>query len=927
MSIAKKRSALKESAAVSVITSTTPDTLTKRFFKDKKGKRRKVTIASLKRGRVRTVYVKTEEEFKYLLMRLENNQALTYGISVSGKGIVITVSEWNRLGRPQGYVPRSKQAFPFRNGPGIMMFDYDPQDDVLGRWDVVRIFCEVCPGLRKARFIWWPSSGSYIYEGEKELIGLRGQRFYFFVRDASDIPRAGKALETYLWAAGYGHIKIISSGSMLPRTLVDTQVWQGNRLDFASGAECDPPYEQRRGDPKILKPREGDGGPLDTKVVIPEPDEETVKLAAANIARAKEENKEEALAVRQEWMKRQIVKVAAKINPNNPTDSNTVAMAAESVRRAVETRELDLNWILHVEVESEIVQVTVGDVLADPAKWNGLHTKDPIEPDYDGGRIVGKLFLTGAKPNIHSFARGGCTYFLVTDLEWVEIVSGRDVDVVDETLSVMRRVPLFFDFGDLLVAFDETDRMLTIEAPSLGYFLGRYIQFGNTEKNEKDEIIKKNKNPPSSICSKIISLSFVRNLRPLKGVITAPSIRPDGTIFDQPGYDLKTQLLFIPSGDVPLILTKPTHRQIRRAAKKLWQPFRLFPFVDAVARGVHFAAMLSALTIHVFKTRPCIGYDATSPGSGKTLLAQCLGALVLGRTPGVYSPTNNDEEIRKTVFSALTAGETLIVWDNVDEDFYSKHFANLLTTPTINGRPLGESMIKHVPNTSLLVVTGNNLTVTKDMGRRMILARIDPEDENPEKRPFDFNPLEVCLEQRQELNAAGLTVLCGFIETGKPRQTDDGPLGSFEDWDEWIRQCVVWIGNEIWPGQFDDPLLSSKESAENDPDRESYIALLEAWRECYGDHAVPLSEVMVTVNKEQQKGLKKGVDSGPFKDPEPEEILVGAIQDLSGVRGDLSSQSLGRMLSNRKGRVVNGLRLVQGKKKRNGAFRWKVEEV
>ena len=919
-------SELKESAAVSVITSTNPHTLTKRFHKDENGVMHKTTIANIKRGRVRTVYLKTLEEFRDILLSLANNQALAYGITAKRKGILITASEWQRLDQPDGFVPRTKQAFPYRKGLGIMMLDYDPGDDVLERMEVVRIFYKVCPGLDKTRFIWWPSSGSLIFEDDVEVIGLRGQRFYYFVSDATDIPRAGMALNTYLWAAGHGRIMISLSGSMLPRTLVDTAVWQGNHLDFASGAECDPPYEQRRGDPKIQRVKEGNDGPLNTRTAIPNPDKETQKLAAKNIAKAKAEMKDEALIVRQKWVKKRVTETAAELNPDNPTDPQAVEAATKSVTRVIETNDLDSNWIIHVEVDDDIVEVAVSEILSDPERWNGLLTQDPLEPEYNNGSIVGRLYLKGARPNLHSFAHGGSTYFLVGDVKWIEVAPGRDVDVVDNTLAVMRAVPMFFDFGDILVAFDKCDRMLIVGSASLEYYLGKYIQFGSTSKNDKGEIIKTYKNPPTSVCSKIIALSFTRRMKPLKGVITAPTIRPDGSLLDKPGYDPETQLLFVPDGEFPLIPNNPTEKQVLRAARKLWRPFRLFPFVDDVARGVHFAALLSALMIHAFSTRLGFAYDASAAGSGKTMLAQCVGAIVFGKVPGVFSPTSNDEEIRKVVFSALTTGQNLIIWDNVDDDFYSKYFANLLTTPSIFGRPLSESIIKEVPNTAMLIVTGNNLVISKDMVRRVAVARIVPEEERPEDRLFKFNPLKMSLKQRPELIAAGLTVMRGFISAGMPRQTKDGRLGSFEQWDDYVRQCVVWVGRKIWPGQFGDPLLSNKESAANDPDRESLLTFLVAWRECYGDSEIPLSEVMVTVKQKQNK-LNKGADNVMQVKLKPEDILVDAIQDLSGVRGDLNSKSLGKALSNRKGRVVNGLRLVQGKKQRTGAARWKVEAL
>ena len=57
--------------------------------------------------------------------------------------------------------------------------------------------------------------------------------------------------------------------------------------------------------------------------------------------------------------------------------------------------------------------VTVGEILSNPTKYNGKLTKDPLEPDYDGGRTVGRLYLLNGKPNLHSQAHGGKNYKLI----------------------------------------------------------------------------------------------------------------------------------------------------------------------------------------------------------------------------------------------------------------------------------------------------------------------------------------------------------------------------------------------------------------------------------------------------------------------------------------------------------------------------------
>jgi putative DNA primase/helicase len=63
------------------------------------------------------------------------------------------------------------------------------------------------------------------------------------------------------------------------------------------------------------------------------------------------------------------------------------------------------------------IVVTVGDLLGPKgADFDGKLCLDPVEPDYDGGRAVGKFFWnSGRGPVVHSFAHGSTTYRLAHD--------------------------------------------------------------------------------------------------------------------------------------------------------------------------------------------------------------------------------------------------------------------------------------------------------------------------------------------------------------------------------------------------------------------------------------------------------------------------------------------------------------------------------
>ena len=120
-------------------------------------------------------------------------------------------------------------------GPGIMMLDYDAPKDgtaVLGKKALVQMLLSVCPNLNNSCLIWWPSTSSYLYAGDQQLVGLKGQRVYLFIKHGTDIERAGRVLNERLWAKGFGRYEVGAAGQLLKRSVFDGSVWQTNHIDF-----------------------------------------------------------------------------------------------------------------------------------------------------------------------------------------------------------------------------------------------------------------------------------------------------------------------------------------------------------------------------------------------------------------------------------------------------------------------------------------------------------------------------------------------------------------------------------------------------------------------------------------------------------------------------------------------------------------------
>lgn len=268
--------------------------LTKRIFL-KDGKVAKEASANFSKGRFETISVGSAQELGDYINTLKTNEALGYGMCVKGvSGLVATDKK-----RQGDEVARTRKFFAFPAGqPGILCLDYDApkEGSVFSRDELIGILDEVAPGITSASWVWLPSAGSCILRDGEELIGIRGQRILAFVDDASDIPRAGKALIDRLWLSGRGEISLSASGSMLERTIFDGCVWAPEHLDFIGGSVVEAPLTQDRGDPVVHE-----GGFADTRHCLPDLSEVEATHVAELQQAAKHEKEPEAKAVRVTW--------------------------------------------------------------------------------------------------------------------------------------------------------------------------------------------------------------------------------------------------------------------------------------------------------------------------------------------------------------------------------------------------------------------------------------------------------------------------------------------------------------------------------------------------------------------------------------------------------------------------------------------------
>ncbi len=152
------------------------------------------------------------------------------------------------------------------------------------------------------------------------------------------------------------------------------------------------------------------------------------------------------------------------------------------------------------------------------------------------------------------------------------------------------------------------------------------------------------------------------------------------------------------------------------------------------------AALLTAVVRALLPTAPGFLFMAPTAGSGKSLLASCVGVLAGVPRPARMPSTRQEEEFRKRLLAVARESRAAVLLDNVSGHIESDALCAYLTSDHYADRLLGVSNTVEVPVTGIFMVTGNNVTLVGDLNRRLLTCRIDPgveryrtEEEKPTK--------------------------------------------------------------------------------------------------------------------------------------------------------------------------------------------------
>jgi hypothetical protein len=395
----------------------------------------------------------------------------------------------------------------------------------------------------------------------------------------------------------------------------------------------------------------------------------------------------------------------------------------------------------------------------------------------------------------------------------------------------------------------------------------------------------------------------------LTAVINGPTLRADGSILDQPGYDVGTGLLFDPQGAAfPPVPQNPSKEDAAAALSVINSLIKTFPFVGKPDQAVALSGVLTTVIRRSLSTAPLHGYNAPAAGTGKSLLVDIASIIATGQPAAVIAQGKTEEEMEKRLGAALIAGDQLISIDNCEGSLGGELLCQALTQPSLKIRILGRSLNAEVPSNAAMFATGNNLTLVGDMTRRAIRCSLDAGVERPELRAFESDPIETVRAKRGEYLVAVLTVLRAFHLAGRPRQAP--PLGSFAEW-SWVRDALIWLGEA-------DPCVTMDEVRNADPKLDALTMVIEQWQQIVGDRRVSAKQIIDTAV--EQDGDHFGRSS--FVNPDFREALLV----IAGDRGAVSGRRLGKWLAANQNRVIGGRKIVADGIVA-GILRWRLASV
>ncbi len=399
--------------------------------------------------------------------------------------------------------------------------------------------------------------------------------------------------------------------------------------------------------------------------------------------------------------------------------------------------------------------------------------------------------------------------------------------------------PTLFQRGTILTRVRLRDEAPSLQAMSDKMLQGRLAQVANWFRRSSKKYVAVA--PPMEVVSYVQNLPEWPDIPVLKALIEAPTFTKDGDLITAPGYHPKARLwLHCPTDLYKPVSLEPTNEEVAAARDLLLNDLLGdFPFVDDASRAHALAAMLLPFARDLIDGPTLLhAIDAPTPGTGKSLLAKIIAIPATGHGPNVMTEARDEDEWRKRITAVLVKSPVFTLIDNVGQRLGSVQLSGVLTAEVWEDRILGLSRTAVVPVRCVWLATGNNMSMSTEVARRVAPIRLDAELEMPwHRRGFRHPNLPAwAIENRGRLVLACLTLVQAWISRGRPLSTLEGP-GSYERWTAVMGGILEVAGVPGFVANADTFYqVADQESAE-------WREFLAAWEERFGGQRVGVQDL------------------------------------------------------------------------------------
>lgn len=456
------------------------------------------------------------------------------------------------------------------------------------------------------------------------------------------------------------------------------------------------------------------------------------------------------------------------------------------------------------------------------------------------------------------------------------------------------------------------------------------IAFFKWKKSESGEQYKVLVNVPDNLAENIVSRLYIEHVRQIEFVTEIPSLRPDGSIIEKPGYDETTGVLYTPKLPFQPVPEKPTRQEAAAAYRRIEDLFIDFPFAEPRYRAMAIAALLTPIARPAFRGHsPMFFVEANVRGVGKTLVVDAIHTLLYGNSAPRKVISRDDEEMRKKITTIGIEGAPIVLFDNIRSTLDSPSLESAITGDAWSDRALGSNKDIDVVLNCVWFGTGNNVEYAGDISRRIARIRMVSKDQHPEARANFKYPklLEHIAASRETLIVDCLTVLRAYVVASKPEQKLNA-WGGFSGWSSLVRAAIVWAGM-VDPYSLDD-------SQDMDAESLAIESLIHAWERVARRMDGPAGSETTTgfhtatkvlefvVQKQSESGKDSyGRDIDKFDDFQE---AMHAVFGLAPRQYIDASKRVGRKFAEVRDRVFSGKHLVS-KPNRTGVMTWSVQTV